>query len=316
MILLLKGVIMIFDYSANRGYRLLNIFERLNRGEALIKEQLANEYNVSLKTIQRDIEELRFYFYETHIEELNTEIKYNKVTNSYKLIRMEREWLTNEEAVALCKIILESRAFNEDELTQIIKKLMMQISPADRQVAQQIIKSELFHYLPLQHNKPIVSVIWELSRHITRQFVIEFDYTRQDGKKTHKEVLPVSIMFNEFYFYLIAYAKDIPDGYPVIYRVDRIENLVTNNELFAIPYKNKFSDGEFRQRILFMYSGSLTKIKFKYSGVLEAMLDKVPTAKIISQEGNTYLMQAEAYGKGLEMWLNSQENLVEIIEIK
>ena len=55
-----------------------------------------------------------------------------------------------------------------------------------------------------------------------------------------------------------------------------------------------------------MYSGELKKIKFEYRGVLEAMLDKVPTAKIIEHKNNTYIMEAEAYGKGLEMWLNSQ----------
>ena len=43
------------------------------------------------------------------------------------------------------------------------------------------------------------------------------------------------------------------------------------------------------------------------------MLDKVPTAKVIKQSGNTYTMQAEAYGKGLEMWLNSQGDKVKII---
>ena len=64
-----------------------------------------------------------------------------------------------------------------------------------------------------------------------------------------------------------------------------------------------------------MYTGELEKVTFEYSGVLEAMLDKVPTAKVIKQSGNTYTMQAEAYGKGLEMWLNSQGDKVKIIDL-
>ena len=54
------------------------------------------------------------------------------------------------------------------------------------------------------------------------------------------------------------------------------------------------------------------KVTFESSGVLEAMLDKVPSAKVIKQSGSTYTMQAEAYGKGLEMWLNSQGDKVKI----
>lgn len=48
----------------NKAFRTLEIYDRLRRGEKLLKENLANEYSVSLKTIQRDIEELRNYLYE------------------------------------------------------------------------------------------------------------------------------------------------------------------------------------------------------------------------------------------------------------
>ncbi|MGN0463437.1 MAG: WYL domain-containing protein, partial [Acutalibacteraceae bacterium] len=113
----------------------------------------------------------------------------------------------------------------------------------------------------------------------------------------------------------LPYARDIENGYPVIFRIDRMENVEATNEHFEIPYRDKFSDGEFRKRVLFMYTCELEKVTFEYSGVLEAMLDKVPTAKVIKQSGNTYTMQAEAYGKGLEMWLSAQGNLVNILEI-
>lgn len=303
-----------FDFGTNKGFRLLNIYERLNKGERISKEQLAKEFGVSAKSIQRDIDDLRAYILETHYDELDATIKYDKANNCYYLVRLEREWLTNEEALAMCKILLESRAFNKNELTQLIDKLIMQISPSDRAIAKQIIKSEMFNYVPLQHNKPMLDPIWKLSKYITEQRIITFDYIRQDEKQTRKEVKPVSIMFNEFYFYLIAYAKDIENGYPVIFRIDRINNLKQTNEHFEIPYKDKFSDGDFRKRVLFMYTGKLERVRFEYSGVLEAMLDKVPTAKVLSKKGKVYTMQAEAYGKGLEMWLNSQGNKVKIID--
>lgn len=300
------------DYSANKGYRLLSMFERLNKNEELNKQKLADEYGVSLKTVQRDIDDLRAYIAETHFDEFDTAIKYSKARDSYYLVRLEREWLTNKEALAVCKILLESRAFNKDELTELLQKLIMQISPQDRAVAEQIIKSELFNYIPLQHGKDLLDVIWQLSDFIVNQKVIEFRYIRQDGKRSKRTVKPVSILFNEFYFYLITYGFEV--DYPIIFRVDRMEKIKETGEKFEIPYRNKFSDGEFRKRVLYMYGGKLKRVKFEYSGVLEAMLDKVPTAKVLSEENGVYTMTAEAFGKGLDMWLSSQGDRVKIID--
>lgn len=297
------------DFTANKGFRLLNIYERLNRGENVNKDNLAIEFNVSKKTIQRDINDLRVYISETHFDEFETSIKYSKSKNSYYLVRIEREWITNKEALAICKILLESRAFNKEELTKLLKKLIMQISPIDRTIAEQIIRSELFNYIPLKHGKNLLDIIWQLSKHINNQEIIQFSYARQDGKKSQKIIKPVSIMFNEFYFYLIGFNDDV--DYPIIFRIDRMKNITAAGDKFNIEHKDKFSDGEYRKRILYMYGGELKKIKFEYSGVLEAMLDKVPTTEILEKkDNNTYIMQAEAYGKGLEMWLNSQGDKV------
>ncbi len=300
------------DFSANKGFRLLSMYERLNKGEELSKQELSDEFGVSLKTVQRDIDDLRAYLAETHFDEFETAIKYSKARDSYYLIRLEREWLTNKEALAVCKILLESRAFNREELSELITKLVMQISPQDRGTAEKIIRNEFFNYLPLHHEKAMLDVIWQLSEHIVNQHVIEFTYTRQDGKHSKRRVKPVSILFNEFYFYLITYGFEV--DYPIIFRIDRMEKIRETGESFEIPYKDKFSDGEFRKRVLYMYGGELKRVKFEYSGVLEAMLDKVPTAKVLSEKNGVYTMTAEAFGKGLDMWLSAQGDLVKIIE--
>lgn len=297
------------DFGSNKGFRLLNIYERLNKNEYVNKDKLADEFNVSTKTIQRDIEDLRAYIAETHFDEFETAIRYSKSKNAYYLVRLEREWLTNKEAVAICKILLESRAFNKEEISNLMSKLIMQIAPDDKQTAQQIIQSESVNYIPLQHGKYLLDIIWQLSEHITNQDVIQISYARQDGKRSRKIIKPASIMFNEFYFYLIGFSDDV--DYPIIFRIDRMEKIIQTGDKFNIEHKDKFSDGEYRKRILYMYGGKLNRIKFEYSGVLEAMLDKVPTAKILKKiDDNTYLMQAESYGKGLEMWLNSQGDKV------
>lgn len=301
------------DYKGNKGFRLLNIYERLNKGEVVCKEELARNFGVSLKTIQRDIDDLRAYLTEAHFTEIEATIKYDKAKNGYYLVRLEREWFTNEEVLALAKILLESRAFRKDELSELMKKLLMQTSDKDRKTVEDIIHGEYMSYIPPRHNKRLLSLVWNLSAIVKSHKIITFSYTRQDGKKSVKKVKPVAIMFSEFYFYLIAYMAEADKDFPIVFRIDRMEDIKETGEIFSVPYKDKFNDGEFRKRVQFMYTGELKTVTFEYSGVLEAILDRIPTCKILKEEKGVYTIRAEAYGDGIYMWLRSQGDKVKIL---
>ncbi len=77
-------------------FRTLEIYDRLRRGEKLLKENLANEYSVSLKTIQRDIEELRNYLYEKKVEIGEYEIKVENKHYVYKAVSDSGNTLTQK----------------------------------------------------------------------------------------------------------------------------------------------------------------------------------------------------------------------------
>lgn len=302
------------DYNGNKGFRLLSIYERLNKGEAIEKAQLAESFGVTQKTIQRDIDDLRAYLVETHMAENEVAIKYDKVRNVYYLVRLEREWLTNEEVLAVCKILLESRAFEKGELQSMIDKLIMQVVPSDRKTVENIIRNEYINYIPLKHGKKILSPIWEISQYINRQELISFNYVRKDGVATEHSVKPVAIMFSEYYFYLIAYLADDSKDYPTVFRIDRVSSIKSVNRKFTMPYSKRFNDGEFRKRVQFMYSGELRKVTFKYSGPsIESVLDKLPTAEVLSERDGNYIIRVEVYGSGIDMWLKSQGDKVEIL---
>ncbi len=302
------------NYNGNKGFRLISIYERLNKGEVLSKARLAKDYNVTEKTVQRDIDDLRAYISEAHYNERDTAIEYSKVKKGYQLVRFEREWLTNEEVVAMCKILLESRALKKDELVQLITKLLSQVTPNDRTLVDEIIKSELHHYVPLKHNKALLSPIWELSQFILRNEIISFSYTRKDGIDKQHIVKPVAIMFSEYYFYLIAFMADDSKKFPTVFRIDRIENIKGTETKFLVPYRDKFNDGEFRKRVQFMFSGELRRVMFEYNGPsIESVLDRLPTAEILSEQNGTYTVKVEVYGDGIDMWLRSQGDKVKVI---
>ncbi len=299
----------------DKSFRLLNIYELLSRGKVLNKYELATRYNISEKTIQRDIDELRRYFDNQYLIDSDVRIEYNRKENGYKLLKLQREWLSKEEVLALCKIVLESRAFCKEELDILIEKLLRQALPGQRKAISELINEEHFHYVPLKHNMPLVDRIWELANFILKKEKIEISYIRQDGLKKSHLVLPVSIIFSEFYFYLIAYIDRQNRDYPIVFRIDRIEEIIRKRERFKIPYRDRFSDGEFKKRVQFMYPGKLKKVKFIYSGEsVEAVLDRLPTAEIEDKLDKGYLIEAEVYGKGIDMWLRSQGSMVQIVK--
>lgn len=138
----------------------------------------------------------------------------------------------------------------------------------------------------------------------------------------HRKVKPVAIMFSEYYFYLTAFIDDedvrkdfdvLNDSFPTIYRIDRIKSLKVLDERFHIPYSSRFEEGEFRKRIQFMYGGKLQRITFEYTGTdVDAVLDRLPTAKILDEEDGVYTINAEVFGSGIDMWLRSQGDKIKV----
>ena len=63
-----------------------------------------------------------------------------------------------------------------------------------------------------------------------------------------------------------------------------------------------------------MYPGKLMSMKLKYYGENpEAILDRLPTARVVEQYEHACIIEAEVYGKGIIMWLLSQGSHVEVL---
>ena len=301
--------------SEEKSIRILKIIKRLYQKEILNGTDLANEFNVDIKTVQRDIETLRAYF----LEENGAEIKYSKSKKGYYLEENSENSFTNEELLAISKIILESRAFNKNETQTLINKLINHSSGNDRETIKGLINSEKSNYIPLQNGQNLLTVIWNLAQNIKNQELIHINYTTKDKQGKNYNIKPLSIMFSEYYFYLIAYIEN-KEEYPAIFRIDRIIGIEDTGKKFKIlNYSEKFKDGEFRKYIHFMHSGPFTRIEFKYRGYIEYVLDKFPTAEILDEkivkENNrkitVYTVRIEVYGSfGAEMWLRSQGDYV------
>lgn len=296
----------------NKGQRLLGIYHRLSRGELISKEVLAREYGVTEKSIQRDIDDIRSYL--SGAAGGLADISYNRQEKGYRLVEEESGRLTRKEILAMAKILLESRAFAKEELHTILDKLIDACPQSGRQVVEDLVRNEAFCYVPPRHGRKLLDALWDISLFIKKKEIIRLHYRRQDGAERQHTLKPVAILFSEFYFYLVAY-KDEETSFPTVFRVDRIETMEKTGDHFQVPYRDRFKDGEFRKRVQFMYPGVLRRVTFTYSGPsVEAVLDRLPTARILSRKDGIYILNAEAYGKGLDMWLGSQGKWVKVLQ--
>lgn len=306
--------------------RLLYMYSRLVDGKMLYKKEEAQRFGCSLRSIQRDIEDLRSFLHEQNeASGLVQDLVYNQKLGAYQLVPPSRNLLSNEEVFATLKILLASRAFTKKELYPIIDKLIDCCIPkTEQQRVSELICNEKLLYVEPQHKDKFLKKMWELSGAVREQQEVTITYHRTDGVQVQRTVQPVGIMFSEFYFYLIAFLtpKDKQkvkfeienDPFPTIYRIDRIKGFTVTDKHFAVPYAKRFEEGEFRKRIQFMYGGHLQRLRFYFKGsCYEYILDRLPTAKVVLEDEKGTLIEAEVFGKGIDIWLKSQGELIEVV---
>lgn len=305
--------------SEAKSARMLDIYARLMAGQVLNKIALAEEYGVTLRSIQRDMESLRFFLMEKGLPQ---EVIYDRSMKGYRMVNSVPSGLSNSEILAVCKILLESRSMRRDEMLPILDKLVECAVPQEqRRAVKELIANEKLHYIEPHHGKNILNGLWDIGQAVKEHRVMEIEYERmKEPKLVKRRIQPVGIMFSEYYFYLTAFLEnkesfENPDDlFPTIYRIDRIRGFKVLDEHFHVPYSERFEEGEFRKRVQFMYGGKLQHIKFRYTGPsLEAVLDRLPTAKILSEDSKGWTVEAEVFGKGIEMWIKSQGNKIEIV---
>ena len=310
--------------NREKTVRVLSIYNRLMNGGMINKAEEAARFNVAERSIQRDVDDIRNFLEETEDNGgVINSVVYDRLRKGYRLERIYDVKLTNPEILAICKILLDSRALTKSEMDELLKKLIDCCVPADnRKLVNDLISNERFHYIQPKHGRKFIQTMWDVGIAVQENRVIEFDYQGIRGHSPkHRRLWPVAIMFSEFYFYMVGFLENIdkkeafanPDDiFPTIYRIDRICNFKATDDHFKIPYKDRFEEGEFRKRIQFMFGGKLRKVRFRYKGYsIEAVEDRLPTAKVTRETDGSYLVEAEVFGDGIDMWLRSQgENVV------
>lgn len=311
-------------------YRVLKIYGKLMSGEIVNKTEEARAFGVTERTFQRDIEDLRCFFADDADDSgIRRELVYSREMNGYYLVNKDISALNGSETIALCKIMLESRAFTKEEMTLIINKLLSCCTqPKSREKVIDYISGELDLYIEPNHHKNLIGSISDISKAVSERKYMKIRYRRQDGSETERVIKPMGIMFSEFYFFIPAFAesagKDIfyresgsfgsEDVFLSAYRIDRIQQFEVLDRRFEAPCKDACSEIEIRKRIQFLCGGKLRRVKFLYKGKnVEGVLDRFPASRIVGRADDGVIFMAEVFGDGIDVWLRGQGRTVEIL---
>lgn len=300
--------------QAEKSFRLLSLYERLCKGSELIKKKEVDRFDVSEKTIQRDFDTIRTYLSDDPKKKM--ELKYDCKKQVYRIVGSGDVWYTKEEMLAVGKVLLETRAFPKKEMELLLDKLIQQSAIEDRADVVKVICNERYHYQHLQYEHSLLQIIWDMSEAVRTKKYVNVFYKKENAKEPVKrEIQPVGVLFSEYYFYLAAFQTKYDFEFPTIYRMDRITSYEVQSQHFKVDYANRFEEGKFREQIQFMQAGPLMDVTFRFFGSsLQAVLDRLPTAKIISQNETGAIIQAKVFGKGIKMWLLSQGPYVEVLK--
>ena len=130
--------------------RVLDIFYRAFKGEELSVSNLASEYEVSTKSITRDINEIKNFLADNRDVVGNSELLYSYQSKTYSL--KFDHFLVSKELVAIVKILVGCRALSKEELLELIAKLKNLTDLQDRKLLEQVIRNEMYHYHEVHHD--------------------------------------------------------------------------------------------------------------------------------------------------------------------
>lgn len=287
--------------------RQLTIYQTLLTGAPVTKKDLVERFDVDERSIQRDISNIRNFIAE---ENLELELEYRRSTKAYQLVG-KTQTFGKAHVLALVKILLASRAFNKDETEQLIALLLARLEPGEQRELNWIIKNEQSNYLPLTSATELLKPLWDFSLYIVRSQAVDITYTKQRGEKVTRTIVPKAIIFSDYYFYVVSYNPKYDND--LFYRLDRIKEWHPSDEKIKVEHKDRYEDGKLRKKIQYMTPGDQKKIRFEFTGILEAALDRFPMSKVIENYGKKALLEVETIDQGAKMWLLSQGKRVKIV---
>lgn len=193
----------------------------------------------------------------------------------------------------IAKIIIASRAFSKADLSAVIKGLMAPFKVVNKdELFKVLLKPSRDEYQPVQ-SLVDVNIFETICHALSDQHVLKIVYQDAHGQVAQRELDPLSIDFNDHYFYLRAILYNVPEKANNIrnYRIDRIQQAsLTSLPIDCDPDAIETSRSANINSLANMFgsiNGTVEKIVFRCARrIIEPSLDKFPYAAKVYHEND------------------------------
>lgn len=286
--------------------RILQIYTMLLRGESVSKESLAREYEVSEKSIQRDIEDLRGFLEDTMP---GVTLRYSGKKRQYSLVssRNSRQ-LDPEQLLLVAELVLQSGVLPREEMEELLNKLPPLCWDREkRPLLESCIQRSMAQYRTRSRRLGQTQLLWRLEQAIQQKARVRLHY---ESDQRQMVVWPQAVVMRTGLLYLAAF----PEAEPTKLLLCRLDRLVSADLLSAeeCPVEPLQLD-----RVPFSTGGELYQVRFRYgSENLQPIHIWLPGAQLRHlPDGSGWEVSVEVYGRQIATWLRAMGRVVDQVQV-
>lgn len=294
--------------------RISNFLVRLFNGDRIPVAELQEKYGVTIRTIQRDADMIRYVIGENR---LSYELKHDLKYKDYRLIKGE-DW-SFAEVLAILKIIIGSRSLKKSRVEHIKAQLLSLLSAEQQVAAKRLIADTWLKYNPVHQDSEVLSRLSEFSEYIENGTRLRFTYhhsiKNKKGSYTSAQQLgtPLSIYFAEFYFYVVMYVEEADESR--IFCLDRFDEVHrVRSGRGQYPRDKRVDVGSLRNQTYLLPGGKKINYKFRYWAYPQTALDKLPNSRVTHtyEDGSVDIEGNDLGSQGAMLWVMSQGKFLKV----
>lgn len=274
--------------------RLLSMITYLLNRELVTARELMDRYQVSERTIQRDIDSLN----RAGVPVVSIRGAHGgyKILDTYKL-KNHTQTLRDYESIGFALNTLKT-AIDDQDLQNITEKYNSVVKPSSDELSLDL--------GVVKENEEINELLLILKDAIARKKKITFSYCNANQQVSRKMVEPISVHYKWYAWYLLGYCTNRKDYR--VYKVARISDCqVTHQSIFQDHKKENLFD-----EIMASDDRKMTKLVFECDdSALPVVREYMNQADIEGNKVTIYIMESERFWFGILLSLGNQVRIIE-----
>lgn len=123
--------------------RILILYHKLLNGEHIDKAAFSLEHNITERSFDRDVEDIRLFLSEIFS---SSELLFDKISGTYYLTGEQPQYIDRMEAVTIGRILLSSTSLRYDEMMGLLHVLLTTVSDEDAKAIRDYLRQEVKEY--------------------------------------------------------------------------------------------------------------------------------------------------------------------------